>query len=392
LRLPVGVLVRAVSTALFVAVLAAALFGTTEPLENLAPTWIYVIVWLGVPVLSVLLGDVWRVLSPWRAIADAAVWSMERSGYEARPISGYPERLGRWPAALALFAFAVLELAYAEPASPRALAVAIAVYSYVTFVGMAAYGRDTWTDRGEAFAVLFGLFARMAPLYLEEGRLRARWPFTGLAGTEHVRGTTAFVAVMLGSVAFDGFSRSIIWQNWLIKVESPYVVDSPTTAELAGTGLAIGGILAGTLLVAAAYALACRAAGVLTESRDLHLGHEFLLSLVPIAFVYELAHYFSLFIYQGQFTIRHLSDPLGKGWNLFGSAGFEPNIGFLSPNTIWYVQAVSLVVGHMAGLSVAHDRAVVLFGGKREVLRSQVPLLALMVLYTAGGLWLLSRG
>ena len=54
-------------------------------------------------------------------------------------------------------------------------------------------------------------------------------------------------------------------------------------------------------------------------------------------------------------------------------------------------QVAALVVGHVAGLAIAHDRAVALFDDRRAALRSQYPMLALMVLYTVGGLWLLSR-
>jgi hypothetical protein len=71
---------------------------------------------------------------------------------------------------------------------------------------------------------------------------------------------------------------------------------------------------------------------------------------------------------------------------------FVPNLTIVSPETVWYVQVISLTVGHVAGLAVAHDRAVALFRGRADALRSQYPMLALMVLYTVGGLWLLSQG
>jgi hypothetical protein len=122
------------------------------------------------------------------------------------------------------------------------------------------------------------------------------------------------------------------------------------------------------------------------------LAPEFVLSLVPIALVYEVAHYFSLFVIQGQFAIPLLSDPLGRGWDLLGTAAVTPNLAPLSPNTIWYVQAGALVAGHVAGLAVAHDRAIEIFEDRGDALRSQYAMLALMVLYTVGGLWLLSRG
>ena len=388
---PLRIAAQLLSVALFGLVWAAALVGDTDPFRNLAPTWVYVIFWLGVPALSVVFGNVWRGLSPWRAIADAFVWMRERTGADVRPLAEYPERLGRWPGAVVIFAFVTLELAYSDPASPRALAFAIALYTYVALFGMAAFGREQWERTGEGFAVLFGLLALVAPLHAEDGRLRLRWPLTGLAGAERLPGTVAFVSVMLGSVLFDGYSRTTTWQDLMADLEAPYVVDRPGLGELLVTVASIGGLLTGVLLIALAYEAACALArSAVNAPRS--LVPDFLRSLVPIAFVYVVAHYVSLFLVQGQFAIPLLSDPLGRGWNLFGTADVVPNLTVISPNTTWYVQVGALVAGHVAGLAVAHDRAVTIFPDKRDALRSQYPLLLLMVLYTVGGLWVLSRG
>lgn len=388
---PLRVASQALSVVLFALVWASAVAGDTDPFRNLAPTWIYVIFWLGLPALSALLGNVWRALSPWRALADAFVWVRERDGREARPLAAYPEQLGRWPGAVALLAFVVLELAYEDPSSPRALAFAIAVYTYVTLFGMAAFGRETWSERGEGFAILFSYVARMAPLHVRDGRIRFRWPLTGLGSAERVPGSVAFLAVLLGSTAFDGFSRASTWQDLVVRVQGPFVVDRPEVADLVGTALAVGGILAAAALVAGAYFAASSLAGRLVHAPR-SLGPALLLSLVPIAFVYEVAHYFSLFVVQGQFAIPLLSDPLGRGWDLLGTADVIPNLAVLTPNTVWYVQAAALVAGHVAGLAVAHDRAVAVFTDRWAALRSQYAMLGLMVLYTVGGLWILSRG
>jgi hypothetical protein len=384
------VVLGTISAGLLLLVFATALVGEPSSADNLAPTFVYVLFWLGIVVLQVVLGNVWPALNPWLAIAGAAAWLWRRLGRTWNPIVAYPERLGVYPAALLLFAFAALELCYVDPANPRVLALAIALYSYVTWFGMAAVGRQRWLERGEAFSVYFGLLARIAPFGERDGRLVRRLPLTGLAGAEPTPGMLAFVAVMLGSVGFDGLSRASFWQDLRARVEGPYVLDSPGTADLVGTLLSLGGLLACVLIVVVAYRLAVAGAESAVRG-DRRLGPEFIQSLVPIALVYAVAHYFTLLLVQGQFALPLGSDPFGYGWDLFGVADFAPNLQPLSPNAVWYVQVGALVAGHVAGLAVAHDRAVTILPA-RSALRSQYAMLALMVGYTVGGLWLLSNG
>ena len=384
------VVLGAVSAGLLVLTFLTALIGEPSSAVNFAPTFVLVIFWLGLVPVQVLFGNVWQVLNPWLAVADAVAWVWRKLGLEWTPPLAYPERLGVWPAAFALFCFAALELAYVEPSSPRALALAIALYSYAMWFGMAAFGRKAWDEHGNGFTVYFGLLARIAPFGERDGRLVVRMPFSGLAGAERTPGMLAFIAVMLGSVGYDGLSRSPFWLDLRAELERPYLVDAPRTAELLATGLALAGILGCTLLVALAYLGATKLAERMVES-DRPLAAEFLQSLVPIALVYAVAHYFTLLVIQGQYAWPLASDPFGFGWDLFGSVDYAPNIAPFSPNTVWYVQVGSLVAGHVAGLAVAHDRAVTILP-ERDALRSQYAMLGLMVLYTIGGLWLLSRG
>jgi hypothetical protein len=168
------------------------------------------------------------------------------------------------------------------------------------------------------------------------------------------------------------------------------LIDRPGLADLAGTFMSLGGLLAAILLVGFAYRAAVAGTAWITE-REGPLARDFLPSLVPIAFVYVVAHYFSLLVYQGQVAYRLISDPAGKGWDIFGTRSFEPDFILLTPNLIWYVQVVALVIGHVAGLSIAHDRAVGLFQSSKAAAWSQYPLLVLMVCYTVGGMWVLSQ-
>jgi hypothetical protein len=380
----------AISVGVFVLVYSAAAVGENIVSANIAPTFIWVIFWLGLVPVVVIFGNVWSVISPWKAVADAiaSVWRVVRLPWTT-PFR-YPERLGRLPAAALLFAFASLELAYPEASSPRTLAVAAAIYSWVTWLGMLAFGRRAWSENGEAFNVYFGFLGRIAPFAVENGKVVLRPPFSGLAGREEHPGTVAFVSVMLGSVAFDGFSRTTWWQNRVFSIETRYALTAPTTSDIAVTGLNILGLLTAVAAVALLYLLAVEAARIAGKERH-SLAADFVLTLVPISLAYAVAHYFSLFVLQGQDVRRLVSDPFGRGWDLFGTSNDRPNLTLLQPNTIWYVQVSALVIGHVIGLALAHERAVTLFGSGSRALRTQYAMLVLMVAYTVGGLYLLSH-
>jgi hypothetical protein len=359
------VLLGLASAGLLGVVLCAAAFGEDSVAVNLAPTFVYVLFWLGLVPVVVLLGNVWSVLSPWKAVADGVAWAWRRLGLTWTPPFDYPERLGRWPAAVLLFAFTTLELAYPDASSPRTLALAIAVYSWITWLAMAACGRDEWHEKGEGFAVYFGLLSRIAPFASREGVIVARPPLTGLARRDEPPGTVAFIAVMLGSVAFDGFSRTVWWQERLYSIDASLALERPRLADLALTGFNLLGLVAAVAVVALVYLVAVECARLVSGSRE-SLAESFVGSLVPIALAYAVAHYFSLFVLQGQVARRLVSDPFGYGWDLFGTRDFQPNLTALSPNTIWYVQVVALVVGHVLGLVLAHDRAVALFKSRHR--------------------------
>jgi hypothetical protein len=113
-------------------------------------------------------------------------------------------------------------------------------------------------------------------------------------------------------------------------------------------------------------------------------------TLVPIGFAYVVAHYFSLLIWQSQAMVYLVSDPLGSGANIFGTSGYLIDYQVISYAAIWYVQVAALIAGHVGGLALAHDRALVLYRDPEEAVRSQYWMLAVMVAFTSFGLWLLS--
>ena len=380
---------------LLVVVWLAALVGRPDAADNLAPVFVWVLFWLGLVPIVVIFGNVWSLLNPWNAGAAALAWTWEKAGRTWEPAAVYPDWLGRWPAAVLLFAFATLELAWPRSAEPRTLALAIVVYSWITWAGMLIYGRRAWLENGEAFSVYFGLLSRISPFAVRQDNGRriviVRPPLSGLVSGDPRHGTVAFVAVMLGSVAFDGLSRATWWQDELFELEARYIVESTTKADLAHLGFNILGLAAAVVAIGVLYALAVLGAKAFGHT-DVKLAGAFIGSLIPIALAYSVAHYFTLLVDAGQDGIFLASDPFGKGWDLFGTADFQPAENVFSPNMVWYVQVGVLVVGHVLGLVLAHDRAISLFSSARTAIRTQYAMLALMVMYTCTGLWLLSSG
>jgi hypothetical protein len=141
------------------------------------------------------------------------------------------------------------------------------------------------------------------------------------------------------------------------------------------------------LIYLAFVALAKAAARSEVPLRELSL--RFAFSLVPIALTYNLAHYFTLLPTQGLQIVRLVSDPLGRGWNLFGTARW-----FAAPvidaGTVWHTQVALILFGHIVSVYLAHLEALKIFRDQRQAALSQVPMLFLMVAYTTIGLWILS--
>jgi hypothetical protein len=344
-----------------VATFATAAFGPAEEASNPAPWTIFVIFWVGLIPLSLLFGPVWKLFNPLRVVYRGIALL---SG--GPPLLRLSPRIGYWPAAAGLFAFTWLELVAPDPDAGVALIVWFAVYATAMLVGAALYG-EAWFDRGDAFEVYSGLIGRLAPLgRRRDGRLVLRNPFDGLAATPEGTGLLAVVCVMLGSTAYDGFSRTVFWVNLQQSGPLPHTLSGSL------------GLVAFVLFVAVTYWTATRRAGPVA------LAH----SLIPIAIGYLIAHYFTLLLFGGQQTAIIWSDPFGTGANLFGTGTLTVNYEVLSLTAIAVIRAAAVVAGHIGGVFAAHDRAVAVLPRDKAV-AGQLPLLMLMVGYTVGGLGLL---
>ncbi len=366
----------AVGVALLAVVVVSGLAGVQNSFANFTPTFVFITFWVGMAFASVLFGGVFAAFSPWRALGRFGGWALAR-GRTPRP---YPERLGRWPAAAGLLAFAWIELASGWSEQPRTLAIAVLGYTALTLTAQALYGVDVWSRRGETFAVYFDLFARISPFERRNGAVGVRPPLGGLPRLDPVAGTVAFVVVMIGSVTYDGLSSGPLWKD----LTGEAALDAP---EL----IATLGLLLGVALIGGFYALGI--AGVRSVGGELsaaQLRRSFVHSLVPIAFVYVVAHYLTFLLFEGQAIAYLASDPLGEGWDLFGTASSTIDYGVLSQNAAWYLQVGFVVAGHAAGLVLAHDRALALYREPRLAARSQYWMLAVMIGFTTLALWLLA--
>jgi hypothetical protein len=368
--------------------------GTEDAIRNFEIVFVFFTFWLGMVAVSALFGNVFRAFNPWRAIGRAFSGAFRLvAGQSAPSPVSYPERLGRWPAVAGVIGFVWLELIYGAGVAPdpRDVATATLVYSAITFVCMALFGVEEWIDRGEAFSGYFGMFSRLSVFEVRDGRLGRRRFLTGAPSWSAVPGSAALVLASIGVTSFDGAQEGALKSAISSTFNHIHDIGFGTIATFRITNsvwLAI--VLAGVGLL---YWLGVRGMHTVSGSpRARELARSFAHTLIPIALAYIVAHYFSAFIYQEQAQFTYiLSDPLGDGSDLFGTAGGGIDYGLISSNAIWYVQVAALVVGHVAALTLAHDRALAVYGDVRQATRSQYFMLAVMVGFTCFGLFLLSQ-
>jgi uncharacterized membrane protein YjfL (UPF0719 family) len=379
-----------IGVALLVVTIWSGLAGVQLATANFAPTFIYVIFWVGLVPLSLLFGDVFRAFNPWRAIARATGFVASRvAGPVPKPFA-YPAWLGRWPAAATIFGFAWIELAWVNGQDPGALAGAALLYSVVTLIATAVFGTEAWFRWGEGFSVYYNLFSRISAVEVRHGRLGFRRPLSTLCRLDPVPGTIAMLIVMLGTVAFDGASQGPQWAKLAPHLQNFFGKLGFTPGDALELASTVGMVIA---LGVIALIYVGGIAGVRTvDRRPLPaVARTYVHTLVPIAAVYVFAHYFSFLVYNGQAIAFLSSDPLGKGWDLFGTAGRTIDYGVITAKGIWYVQVGVLVAGHVSGLILSHDRALALYEKARVATQSQYWMLAVMVGFTTFGLWLLSQ-
>ena len=383
-----------IGVGLLFGVLYSGFRGIEDPTHNFSIIFVFYTFWLGLVLLSVLFGDLFRAFNPWRAIGRVISGGFRLVAGESAPAPfTYPDRLGRWPAVLGVLLFVWLELIAGGggPPTPHKVAVATVIYTVITFICMGLFGVEEWIGRGEAFSAYFGMFSRLGFFERRGDEIGRRKFLTGAPQWAAVPGAAALVLTSIAVTSFDGAQEGVFSGviRWTFERCSDLGMSLPDSFRVSNTiWLVI--TLAG---VSALYWLGIKGMHTVRGSPPtLELGRSFAHTLIPIALAYLVAHYFSAFLYQEQAQFTYiLSDPLGHGSDLFGTAGGGINYGIVGSNTVWYVQVAALVAGHVLALTLAHDRALSVYDSVRNASRSQYFMLAVMVAFTCFGLFLLSQ-
>ncbi|MBF6398957.1 hypothetical protein IU438_24580 [Nocardia cyriacigeorgica] len=360
-------------------VVAAGFAGSRDPADNPVPGIVYIFVWVGVPVTSLIFGPVWKVVSPPRAVHRLVCRITGRaSGTGLMP---YPESWGYRPAAVLLFSFVWLELASPEPGSVLAVTIWFSGYLLIGTAGLILFG-TAWAERADPLEVYSSLLARLSPLARgADAAPVLRWPLNNLAGTPALLGSVAVAATLLGSTAFDSFSMFPGWRDLLIEVGGD--------STLVTTVLRTAGLLVFILVVWAVFELATRATGGLSRAQRARLPIRLAHSLTPIVAGYIIAHYLTFLVEKGQATLILCADPFGRGWNIAGLADLDVHYILSShPSVLATIKVLAVLTGHILGVAAAHDRCLRLLP-PRHRLTGQLALMLVMVGFTFTGLYLL---
>jgi hypothetical protein len=318
---------------------------------------------------SLLLGPVWRTVNPLRLLHAV----LRPLGPAAAGADRLPA-LGLWPAAGSLLVFVWLELVYPHRSEPTTVAVFLIGYA-VVHLALAQWFGAGWFAQGDGFEAFSTLISRLSPWGRRtDGRLVLRNPLAKALATPAQPGLAGLVMVLLGSTGFDGLTRTVWWQT------------GPGSANDWFSGTV--GLLLSIALVSGLYVLGTRLSGRLAGQEPAVQPGRYAATVIPIALGYTVAHYFSLLMLDGQTTWILVSNPFGAaGVDLFGTYGNRVDLTAVSADVIALVQVGAIITGHVVGVILAHERA--LLSARRARASDQLPLVLVMVIFTLGGLGLL---
>lgn len=364
---------------LLLGLLAVGVLGPRDPMHNLWTLVFWTVVWVALPLASLLFGNLWRGVSPWTGPVRLVRLLIGWQGTIGL------SRLGHWPAVAGLAAFSWFQIVSLSPDDPLVLAQVAGAYWLAIFALAVAEGED-WLERGEFLTVYFGFLARIAPFWAEPRgkklRIMAGWPGTQVLALPPLSPSQAgFVTLALAALTFDGLRETFWWlalvgQNPLEFAGRSAVITENTIGLIAAWALTAATILG-------ALALGRRLSGAPLPAGPV------MLSFLAIAAGYHGAHYLLTLLTAGQYTLAALNDPLFRGDALLGLPPFYVSMGFLTDRAamvlIWNTQFAAILGAHVLAVVLALQ----LTQGKARGV-AHLPLTMLMVGYTILGLWLLA--
>lgn len=370
---------KLLSLGLFILAVWAGLFGVQNSAENILPTTVWVMFSVGITFFSAFLGNIWGVINPIKSLHEYASRLM---GKLNTPKFQWRATWDLWPAVAAFLLFRWIENVFSGAAEPSMLAWLVLAFTAYSLVGMTLFGREVWLRHADPFAIFFSFLSRFAVVGTSnEGALHLRPPAVGLLRGIPTTSGTFFVLLMISGVTADGFFDTPTMTN-LIEWSGVSIAIMQTAGLI---------VLFGTftlLYYALSWFVTVLVPNVMTAGK---FARHFVFSLLPIAVAYEFAHYASLLVLEGQRFLALLSDPLGRGLNLLGTAQLEINYTLINLKILWDVQVFAIVLGHVIAVLIAHAIAERVFKERDHVLASQYPLLVAMLLYTMFSLWIIAQ-
>lgn len=394
-------LLRAAAVGLLALTVAAGFVGTRSPLANIAVPLFWIGFLLAFTYATAIIGDLYNLANPWRFL----VAGLEACGVDlTRARARYPRRLGYLPAFAFYVALVWIELFWLP--KPATLSIVLLAYTALTIVGSWLFGKAAWFEHGEVFAIFFRLVGTLAPVAYRlqadgAAEIHLRMPFAGAIDDSagHLS-LLLFVLFMLSATTYDAVHDTVLWvglfwQNALAVLRPLWGTDmARAQAALIGwfTLYQRAGLVLSPFLYFSIYMLVMRAMKALTDTAisTRELGLRFAFSVIPIAIVYNAAHYYTLILAQIPLAPYLAADPFGFGWNLLGLAPDPSEPPPLDMGKVWHTEVALILAGHLASVYLAHLIALRVFPSRRQALLSQLPMLALMVAYTLLGLWVLS--
>jgi hypothetical protein len=362
---------------------AMAMIAGKDLLTNPIFGFVFVWVWVGLVPISLLLGQFWRATNPLRTV-HAGLCALARVD-PGHGLVRLPDRVGVWPAAAGVLGFGWLELVQPDRTTLAVLRVWVLGWFVIMIIGAIIFG-SRWIAAADPLEAYASTVAQLSCWRRVDGTLRLVNPLAGLSSWSPPRGAVGMIAALLGSTAYDSFTNTSWWIQTVQSSRLPLLFQTC-------------GLVCMIMIVLFSFALA--AAWMARYSFAPAVAYPRLMagSVVPIVVGYAIAHYATLLIVEGQRTAINFSDPLGRGWNVFGSAEMGVNAGiFNHPRAIAMIQLLSILTGHVLGIVIAHEKAVGLIGSDRQrprrpldtgAIAAQAPMLVVMIGYTCAGLILL---